>query len=73
MMTENERLDSLKRIKRSLIIAYDEINDIAYFMEARLTTEYEASVCKEYGSVCRIMGILEKQIAKIRNQITNFK
>ena len=72
-MTTKDRLDSLKSIKRSLIKAHDEISGVADFMEAKLTTEYEASVCKEYGSICRVMGILEEQIAKVCNQITNFK
>lgn len=73
MMTENERLESLKSVKRCLIKAHREIETVCASMEAKLTTEYEASVCKEYGSVCRVMGILEEQIAQISNQITNFK
>lgn len=73
MMTADERVMSLKSIKRSLIKAHDEISGVADFMEARLTNEYEAKVYTEYSTLCQVMGILEEQIAQISNQIKNFK
>lgn len=72
-MTIQERINILKRVKRSLIEAHREIEAVCASMEAKPAAEYEATVCKEYGSVCRVMGILEEQISEISNQITNFR
>ena len=72
-MTTGENINSLHSVKRSLIKAHDEISGVADFMESRLTTEYERAMSKEYGSVCRTLGILEEQIAQISNQLTKLK
>lgn len=42
-------------------------------MEMRLATEYDRASSKEYGTVCRVLGILEEQIASISNQLTKLK
>lgn len=73
MITTEEKVQSLRSIKRSLIKAYDEITRVADFMETRLTTEPDMAMSKEYGSVCRTLGILEEQIAEISNQLTKLK
>lgn len=73
MMTEGEIKESLRSMKRSLINAHDEIVGVADFMETRLTTEYDRAMSKEYGTVCRVLGILEERITEIGNQITKLK
>lgn len=73
MMTEEENITSLRIVRRSLIKAHDEISGVADFMEARLTTEYDRAMSKEYGRVCRALGTLEEQIAEISNQLTKLK
>lgn len=73
MITEEEKAQSLRSVKRSLIKAYDEITGVADFMETRLTTEHDMAMSREYGSVCRTLGILEEQIAEISNQLTKLK
>ncbi len=73
MMTAEENKQSLRIVKRCLIRAYSEIAEEADFMETRLTTEYDRAMSKEYGSVCRTLGILEEQIAEISNQLTKLK
>ena len=73
MMTKAECLESLQVVKRSLIKAHNEISGVADFIETKLTTEYEQAKSKEYGSVCRTLGILEEQITEIGNQITKIK
>lgn len=73
MMTKDENIQSLRSMKRSLIKAHDEIVGVADFMEMRLTTEYDRAASKEYGKVCRVLGILEEQIAEISNQLTKLK
>ena len=73
MMTKDENIQSLRSMKRSLIEAHDEIVGVADFMEMRLTTEYDRASSKEYGTVCRVLGILEEQIASISNQLTKLK
>ncbi len=73
MMTTEESRQALQGVKRSLIKAHDEISGVADFMEARLTTEYDRAMSKEYGKVCQTLGILEEQIATISNQITKLK
>ena len=69
-MTDEDNISSLRSVKRSLIKAYDEISGVADFMEARLATEQDRTMSKEYGKVCQSLGILEEQIATISNQIT---
>lgn len=64
---------SLRIVKRSLITAHSEIMGVADFMEMRLATEYDRAQSKEYGTVCRVLGILEEQIASISNQLTKLK
>lgn len=73
MITKDENIQSLRSMKRSLIKAHDEIVGVADFMETRLTTEYDMAMSREYGSVCRTLGILEEQIAEISNQLTKLK
>lgn len=73
MMTKDENIHSLRSMKRSLIKAHDEIVEVADFIEMRLTTEYDRASSIEYGKVCRVLGILEEQIAEISNQITKIK
>lgn len=70
MMTKDENIQSLRSMKRSLIKGHDEITSVADLMEAQLTTEYDQATSREYGSVCRVLGILEEQIAEISNQLT---
>lgn len=72
-MTKNEKIQSLRIVKRSLIRAHNEISEEVDFMETRLTTEYDRASSKEYGTVCRALGILEEQIAEISNQLTKLK
>lgn len=72
-MTTEENINSLRSVKCSLIKAHDEVSGVADFMEARLTTEYDRAMSKEYGRVCRTLGILEEQIASIGNQLTKLK
>lgn len=72
-MTTEDNIKSLRSVKRSLIKAHDEISGVADFMEARLTTEYDRAMSKEYGRVCRALGTLEEQIAEISNQLTKLK
>lgn len=73
MMTKDENIQSLRSVKRNLINAHDSISGVADFMEMRLTTEYDRASSKEYGTVCRVLGILEEQIASISNQLTKLK
>lgn len=73
MMTKGENIQSLRIVKRSLKKAYDEISEEVDFMETRLTTEHDKATSREYGSVCRTLGILEEQIAEISNQLTKLK
>lgn len=73
MITKDENIQSLRSMKRSLIKAHDKIVGVADFMEMRLTTEYDRASSKEYGTVCRVLGILEEQIASISNQLTKLK
>ena len=73
MMTKDENIQSLRSMKRSLIKAHDEIVGVADFMEMRLTTEYDRAMSKEYGTVCRVLGILEERITEIGNQLTKLK
>ena len=73
MTTKEENIEALQSMKRSLIKAHDEITGVADCMELRLTTEYDRAMSKEYGSVCRTLGILEEQIAEIGNQLTKIK
>ncbi len=73
MITKDENIQSLRSMKRNLINAHDSISGVADFMEMRLTTEYYRASSKEYGTVCRVLGILEEQIASISNQLTKFK
>lgn len=72
-MTLDENKQVLRSMKRSLIKAHDEITGVADFMETRQSTEYDLAASKEYGSVCRVLGILEEQIATISNQLTKLK
>ena len=72
-MTKGENIQSLRIVKRSLKKAYDEISEEVDFMETRLTTEHDEAMSREYGSVCRTLGILEEQIAEISNQLTKLK
>lgn len=73
MITREENIEALQGMKRSLIKAHDEITGVADFMETRLTTEHDMAMRREYGSVCRTLGILEEQIAEISNQLTKLK
>lgn len=73
MITKDENIQSLRSMKRNLINAHDSISGVADFMEMRLTTEYDRASSKEYGTVCRVLGILEEQIASISNQLTKLK
>ena len=69
-MDNNDNINSLRLVKRSLIRAHTEITEEADFMETRLTTEYDRAMSKEYGAVCRILGILEEATTELNNQIT---
>ena len=73
MMAAEENKQSLRIVKRALIRAHAEIAEEADFMEARLTTEYDQAMSREYNSVCSTLGILEEQIAEISNQLTKLK
>lgn len=72
MMTAEENASTLRSVKHILEKARDEISGEADFMETWLTTEYELLGSEEYGRVCRVLGILEEQIAIISNQLTKF-
>lgn len=69
MMTKDEKIQSLRIVKRSLIRAHNEISEEVDFMETRLTTEYAMAMSQEYSSACRVLGVLEEQIARISNQL----
>ena len=69
MITQEENIENLRIIKRSLLRAHDEVTRVADFMECRLKTETETAMSKEYGSACRALGILEEQITEISNQL----
>ena len=69
MMTKDEKIQSLRIVKRSLIRAHNEISEEVDFMEAKLTTESDRAMSREYSSVCRALGVLEEQIARISNQL----
>ena len=73
MITREENIEALQGMKRSLIKAHDEITGVADFMEAKLTTEYDRAMSKEYSIVCHTLGILEEQITEIGNQLTKLK
>ena len=73
MITKTESIESLQGVRRSLMKAFDEISGIADFMETKLTTEYDHAMSKEYGSVCRTLGILVEQVTEIENQIPKIK
>lgn len=69
MITQEENIENLRIIKRSLLRAHDEVTRVVDFMECRLKTEPETAMSKEYGSACRTLGILEEQITEISNQL----
>ena len=69
MTTQEENLENLRIIKRSLLRAHDEVTRVMDFMEAKLTTESDRAMSKEYSSACRALVILEEQIARISNQL----
>lgn len=69
MITQEENLENLRIIKRSLLRAHDEVARVVDFMESRLKMESETAMSKEYGSACRTLGILEEQITEISNQL----
>ena len=69
MMTKDEKIQSLRIVKRSLIRAHNEISEEVDFMEAKLTTEPDRAMSEEYSSACRALGILEEQIARISNHL----
>jgi hypothetical protein len=73
MIAQEERRKALQTVKRCLIKTHDEIEGTADFFESQLPTEYDRATCREYGMVCRTLGILEKQIASIGNQINQLK
>lgn len=73
MMTAEENVSTLRSVKLILEKAHDEITVEADFMETWLTTEYELLGSEEYGRVCRVLGVLEEQIAEISNQLTQLK
>lgn len=73
MIPKDEKRKALQAVKRCLIKAHDEIEGSADFFECLLPTEYDRANCKEYGMVCRALGILEEQIANIGNQINQLK
>lgn len=73
MIAQEERRKALQTVKRCLIKAHDEIEGTADLLEQKLPTEYDRATCREYGTVCRTLGILEEQIANIGNQINQFK
>ncbi len=72
-MNAEDSRQAVQGVKRRLINAHDEISGVADFMELRLTIEYDRTMSKEYGKVHQTLGILEEQIATIRNQITKLK
>ena len=72
-MPAQENRIALRSVKRSLTKAHKEIEGVADFMETRLNTEYDRAMSKEYGTVCRVLGILEEQIAAIGNQLNKNK
>lgn len=69
MIAKEEKRKALQTVKRCLIKAHDEIEGTADFFESQLPTEYDRATCREYGTVCRTLGILEEQIESIGNQI----
>lgn len=69
MITQEENLENLRIIKRSLLRAHDEVTRVVDFMEAKLTTEFDRAMSEEYSSACRALGVLEEQIARISNQL----
>lgn len=72
-MTPTERIKTLRSVKRELVRAHKTIEEEADAMEKLLPTEYDQAMSKEYGTVCRVLGILEEQIANIGNQINQLK
>lgn len=73
MITVEDRREALRTAKRILIAAHDEISGTADFMESRLPTEADMANCKEYGIICRVLGVMEEQITSIGNQLTKLK
>lgn len=73
MIAQDERRKALQAVKRCLIKAHDEIEGVADLFAPLLPTEYDQAMCREYGTVCRTLGILEEQIASIGNQINQLK
>lgn len=71
MMKSTDTKDVLRMLRRSLATAYSEIERVANFMEFCLKTEAERANCKEYGTLCNILGTLEEQITDISNQLKN--
>ena len=73
MLTNEEKREALRSTKSGLINAHAEISGVADGLEARLTTESDRAASGEYGAICRILGILEEQIAEVSNQLTKLK
>ena len=73
MMVRAGKRKALHTVKRCLIKAHDEIEEVADIFESHLSTEYDRATCREYGMVCRTLGILEEKIASIGNQINQLK
>lgn len=69
MITYRDRMTALLAVKLCLIKAHDEIEGTVEFFESQLPSEYDRATSREYGTVCRTLGILEEQIASIGNQI----
>ena len=73
MIAKDEKRKALQTVKRYLIKAHDEIEETADLFAPLLPTEYDQAMCREYGTVCRTLGILEELIASIGNQINQPK
>lgn len=73
MIDQQTLITAMKVVKRILINAHDEISGNADFMEAQLPTEADMANSKEYGIICRVLGVMEEQIASISNHINKIK
>ena len=68
MIAKDEKRKALQAVKRCLIKTHDAIEETAVFFEQRLPSEFDRATCREYGMVCRVLGILKEEIANIGNQ-----
>ena len=69
MIAKDRKRKALQEVKRCLIEAHYRIEATADLFAPLLPTEYDRAMCREYGMICRTLGILEEQIGSIDNQL----